>query len=258
MFKVADGVYRIPARAANTYLIEAEKGLVLVDTGLPGSDTGILDAVSKLGRRPSDIKLVLLTHRHMDHIGSAAALKKATSATLASHQFEKPYVAGTLVISTPAAWSLYGRMMRRIYGFLSWTMKLLRLVKYKPVRVDESADEESILDSVGLDGELMWTPGHTKGSVSLFLNKSKIAIIGDLLRSKHGKLVEPMFMESIPQTEASVQRLLQLGPVTLCPGHGKPLPASAVRLEKHAPKTIAQKKPQKEEEDIEDLTSFIR
>ncbi len=258
MFKVADGVYRIPARAANAYLVEAEKGLVLVDTGLPGSDTGILDAVTRLGRKPSDIKLVLLTHRHMDHIGSAAALKHATSAILASHQFEKPYVAGTLVISTPAAWNLYGRIMRRFFGFVTWMMKLLRLVKYKPIRVDESADEESILDTVGLDGDIMWTPGHTKGSVSLFLNKTKVAIIGDLLRSKHGKLVEPMFMESIPQTEASVQRLLQLGPITICPGHGKPLPASAVRIEKRRSKTVVKKVPEKQEEDLEDLTSFLR
>jgi glyoxylase-like metal-dependent hydrolase (beta-lactamase superfamily II) len=193
----------------------------------------------------------------MDHIGSAAALKETTAATLASHQFEKPYVAGTLVISTPPAWSLYGRMVRRFYGFMSWTMKLLRLVKYKPVRVDETADEESILDTVGLDGDIMWTPGHTKGSVSLFLNKSKVAIIGDLLRSKHGKLVEPMFMESPGQTAASVDRLLQLDPVTLCPGHGKPLPADKVKLMKYQPKPIIQKPVKKNEDDLEDLTSFM-
>jgi len=257
LFKIADGVYRIPARAANTYLIEADHGLVLVDTGLPGSDLGILKAVSSLGRKPSDIKLVLLTHRHLDHIGSAAALKHATSATLASHQFEKPYVAGTLMISTPAAWSLYGRIVKRLTNFGSWTMKLIRIIKYKPVHVDETADEESILDEVGLDGDVMWTPGHTKGSVSLFLNKSKVAIIGDLLRSKHGKLVEPMFMESFPQTKASVDRVMQLGPVTLCPGHGKPLPASKVKLGKHANKTVAVNKPEKEE-DLEDLTSYLQ
>src|SRR5260370_18284076 len=110
MRKVAEGVYRIPARAANTYLVEASKDLVLVDSGLPGSEKRILKAIAKLGRKPSDLKLVLLTHRHLDHIGIAAALKKHTGAKLASHPFAKPYPAGTLVISPPTAVRPYGKM----------------------------------------------------------------------------------------------------------------------------------------------------
>ena len=77
MMKVAEGVYRVPARAANAYLVEADNGLVLVDTGLPGSEKRILKAIEGLGRKPADVKLILLTHRHLDHIGSAAALKGA-------------------------------------------------------------------------------------------------------------------------------------------------------------------------------------
>ncbi len=134
-------------------------------------------------------------------------------------------------------------------------MKLFRLVKFHPIHVDEAADQESVLEGVGLDGSIVWTPGHTKGSVSLFLNKGRVAIIGDLLRSRRGKLVEPMFMESIPQMEASVRRVLELGPVTLCPGHGKPLPASSVKLEKRSVKTLPRK--EEKEEDLEDLTSGL-
>src|SRR3989442_2398141 len=162
---------------------------------MPGSEKQILKAVADLGRAPSDVKLILLTHRHWDNIGSAAALKKATSGMLVSHGFEKPYVAGTLVVITPRAWSLYGRIARRALAIASSTKKLLRLVKYHPVLVDEASDEESILERVGLDGSIVWTPGHTKGSVSLFLNESRVAIIGDLLRTKRGKLREPLFME---------------------------------------------------------------
>ncbi len=257
MSKVASGVYRIPARAANTYVVEARDGLVLIDTGLPGSDYGILKTLAHLGRRATEVKLVLLTHRHLDHIGSAAAMKRATSATLASHPFEKPYVAGTLRISTPAAWSLYGKITRRLLNFTSWTKKLFRIVKYQPVHVDEAADEESVLEDVGLDGSILWTPGHTKGSISLFLNETKVAIVGDLLRSRRGKLVEPLFMESIPQTEASVQRVLDLGPALICPGHGKPLPSSAVRVERRIIEKTPAKKKEEKEEDLEDLTSGL-
>src|SRR5207302_11395172 len=229
--KVAEGVYRVPARAANAYLVEAPRGLVLVDSGLPGSEKGILKAVAKLGKKPSDLKLVLLTHRHLDHIGSAAALKKRTVAKLASHPFEKPYAAGTLVIQAPSAWSLYGRVMRKLTTLEYWTLKLFRIIKFQTAHVDLAADEESVLEEVGLDGSVIWTPGHTKGSVTLFLNQPSVAIVGDLLRTRRGQLVEPLPMESIPQTQASVKRVLDLDPEIICPGHGKPLPAPRLRIE---------------------------
>src|SRR2546428_13907053 len=106
--EIAEGVYRIPGRAANTYLVDAPLGLVLVDTGLPGSEKRILSTMARLGKQPRKVKLIVLTHRHIDHIGSAAALKKETGASLASHQFEKPYVAGNLKGSMSPTWILKG------------------------------------------------------------------------------------------------------------------------------------------------------
>lgn len=256
MLKIAEGVYRVPAKHANTYLVEADDGLVLVDTGMPGSEKRILKAITALGRKPNDVKLILLTHRHWDHIGSAAAIKKETSGTLVSHGFEKPYVAGTLVVITPRAWSLYGHVARRFLAVASSTKKLFRLVKYRPVLVDEASDEDSVLDPVGLDGSIVWTPGHTKGSISLFLNKSRVAIIGDLLRTKRGKLREPLFMENPTQTMSSVQRILDLHPVILCPGHGKPLPPSKVRIKDRVTKPV-KIETKKDEEDI-DLESLAK
>src|SRR2546425_12116312 len=194
MRKVADGVYRVPARAANAYLVEAPRGLMLVDSGLPGSESGILKSIAKLGMKPSDLKLVLLTHRHLDHIGSAAALKKRTGAKLASHPFEKPYAAGTLVISVPSAWSFYGRIVRKLTTLEYWSLKLFRIIKFQTAHVDLAADEESVLDGVGLDGSVVWTPGHTKGSVTLFLNQPSVAIVGDLLRARRGRLLGPMLV----------------------------------------------------------------
>jgi hydroxyacylglutathione hydrolase len=256
--KIAEGVYRVPARAANTYLIEAPKGLVLVDSGLPGSQKGILRAIAKLGRTPSDLKLVLLTHRHLDHVGSAAALKKQTGAKLASHPFEKPYAAGTLVISAPNAWSLYGRIARKLTTLEYWSLKLFRVIKFQTAHVDLAADEESVLDGTGLDGSVVWTPGHTKGSITLFLNQSGVAFVGDLLRSRRGRLVEPLLMESIPQTQASIKRILDLGPEIICPGHGKPLPASKVKMKQYVVKPVAvAKKKEEGEEDLEELTSGL-
>src|SRR5438046_8931476 len=122
---------------------------------MPGSENRILKAVADLGREPSDVKLILLTHRHWDNIGSAAALKKATSGMLVSHGFEKPYVAGTLVVITSRAWSLYGRLASRALAMASSTQKLLRLVKCHPVLVDGACDHDSILRAVGLEESIV-------------------------------------------------------------------------------------------------------
>src|SRR5256712_12667263 len=110
--------------------------------------------------------------------------------------------------------------------------KLLRITTQKPMYVDKPSDDESILEGTGLDGSILWTPGHTKGSITLFLNKTKTAIVGDLLRGRHGKLVEPSLMESPTQTGASVHRLLDLGPETFCPGNGKQTPPTKARQPK--------------------------
>lgn len=257
MSKVAEGVYRIPARGANTYLVEAPRGLVLVDIGLPGSEKRIFNTLVKLGKNPAEIKLVLLTHRHPDHIGSVAAVKRETSAVLASHPFEKPYVAGTLMVSMPHAWTLSGRVVKRLIAITQWTMRLFRLIKYQPVYVDKDADEETVLGDVGLDGSVVWTPGHTKGSISLFLNSQRVAIVGDLVRSKGDKLVEPLLMESISQTHASIKRVLDLGPELICPGHGKPLPASAVKIGMRPVPLLTEKKKKEDDVDLEKLASDL-
>src|SRR2546428_12401378 len=148
-------------------------------------------------------------------------------------------------------------MVRKLTTLEYWSLKLFRIIKFQTAYVDLAADEESVLDSVGLDGSVVWTPGHTKGSVTLFLNQPSVAIVGDLLRARRGRLVAPLLMESISQTEASIKRVLDLDPEIICPGHGKPLPASKVKVEKRIVKPVAVAKKTEEEEDLEELTSGL-
>jgi glyoxylase-like metal-dependent hydrolase (beta-lactamase superfamily II) len=64
-------------------------------------------------------------------------------------------------------------------------------------------------------------------------------------------------MESMSQTEASVRRVLDLGPEIICPGHGRPLPASKIRIKKTALKPLVGAKKKEEEEDLEELASGL-
>ncbi|MEU4837576.1 MBL fold metallo-hydrolase [Nocardia testacea] len=68
---IADGIHRIAHADVNVYLIEDEDGVTLVDTGLPATFRRITTALREIGRTPAEVRAVLLTHAHFDHVGSA-------------------------------------------------------------------------------------------------------------------------------------------------------------------------------------------
>ena len=72
---VAEGVYRIAPGRSNCYLL-ADRKLALVDTGMPQDGEAIIAAIQCLGRTPDELTHILITHGHLDHIGSLALLKK--------------------------------------------------------------------------------------------------------------------------------------------------------------------------------------
>jgi glyoxylase-like metal-dependent hydrolase (beta-lactamase superfamily II) len=73
--KIADGLYVIPVGPVNTFLLDSPDGCALIDTGVSGSAAGILRALYELDKQPRDLRHIILTHAHPDHIGSLAALK---------------------------------------------------------------------------------------------------------------------------------------------------------------------------------------
>ena len=74
----------LPRGMVNSFLLIGERPVV-VDTGVPGSAPKVLAALAREGFAPSDVSLILITHRHVDHIGSTAAVKRATGAPVAVH-----------------------------------------------------------------------------------------------------------------------------------------------------------------------------
>ena len=78
--KIIDNVHIIPEVFSNTYLLIDPDGLTLIDSGLPHSEKKILAYVTSLGKSADEVKRIILTHSDLDHIGSLAALHKATGA----------------------------------------------------------------------------------------------------------------------------------------------------------------------------------
>lgn len=91
--EIVEGVYLISAGRANAYLLTGED-LSLVDTGMPGEEENVIRGIRKIGRKPGEISHILITHAHMDHMGSLAALKKASGAMVVASGKEVDYVKG--------------------------------------------------------------------------------------------------------------------------------------------------------------------
>jgi glyoxylase-like metal-dependent hydrolase (beta-lactamase superfamily II) len=86
--QIVPGFYEIPVGAVNVFLLEGSDGLVLFDAGMPNSADQILNDIRALGKDPKDIRHIVLTHAHPDHIGSLAALQKATGAKTYAHPLD--------------------------------------------------------------------------------------------------------------------------------------------------------------------------
>ncbi len=176
MEKVANGVHAIGGYV-NAFLVDGDEGVVLIDTGLPKKEGLIENGLAAIGRSPSDIVAILVTHSHVDHIGGAAEIKAASGASLyASHRDTKA-IEGAAPIPAPPMMKGPMKVMLRL------------MPKPTPVAVDHSISE---VDDSSLPGDLtaVDTPGHTPGHTSFLLARDGgILFVGDAAANKRGTVV---------------------------------------------------------------------
>jgi glyoxylase-like metal-dependent hydrolase (beta-lactamase superfamily II) len=92
--KITEGIYQVEGVNCNVYLVENGDKLILIDTGLPRSDKKIVKAIEDLGRKPADVSTIVITHFHVDHVGSLRKMKELTGAKVAVHEADADYVDG--------------------------------------------------------------------------------------------------------------------------------------------------------------------
>ena len=86
--RVIEGVHLITMGMANAYLIQGDDGLALIDAGYPRKEAAVFGAIRGLGRSPDQLKHLIFTHGHPDHIGSAAAIVQQTGARTYMHPLD--------------------------------------------------------------------------------------------------------------------------------------------------------------------------
>lgn len=195
------------------FLLKGERS-ILVDTGNPGSERKILDALAAHGVAPQEISLVLITHSHLDHFGSLPALKNIINAPVAI-QADDAAALRDGVNQELHPTSLLGEIFLKI---------IPQSKKFPGVEPDIIIEQKLDLDEFGVQGTAVSTPGHTSGSTSIFLESGEV-LIGDLImggifrpKTPH----YPWFASDVNQVKHSLRTILQRQPTIVHTSHGGP------------------------------------
>ena len=211
--EIIPGLHRITeVRMTNVYLLLGER-MTLVDTGMRGSAGRILEAIRALDRDPAELERIIITHPHVDHIGSLAELKRRTGAEVLAHPADIPIITGER--PEPARPGLLLRLLARLAPALS---------RFDPAPVDRSLDAGESLDLLG-GATVIHAPGHTAGSIALHFPAERLLISGDAINRLGNRLGPPPkpYTLDMGQAMRSIATLAKLDFEVLCSGHGDPI-----------------------------------
>jgi len=216
-----------PLGMINAFLLKNSQGCILIDTGLPNSEKKIEHTLNKLNLTFTDIKLIIITHAHIDHAGNAAKIKHLSGAKVIAHHGDLPYYRGEK------------KMHFCSTGWFGWVFNKTGAIQkpYKQFEPDIllTSKDKFNLNKYGIEGEVISTPGHTKGSISVVFDNDK-AIVGDLISSgillggivRINKAKRPPFEDNPLQVSQELQAIANKGVKTFFMGHGGPLPQKEV------------------------------
>ena len=213
--KIDDGVFQLKAIGARvTFLIDSGQA-ILIDAGFPGSSRAIIRGLSECGLSLEDIDRIVITHAHPDHSGGLAELVAETGIPVAIHSSESDIVEG----KTPAPNPLRSQFLASV------TRPALARLTGGPVPVDLRLEDGDIIPFPS-ELRVIHLPGHTAGSIALYLPEKGIIIVGDALQYKFGwRLFPPApgVTQSPEQAMRSLEKLLPLDFHTICFSHFPPL-----------------------------------
>jgi len=185
------------ANNGNSYVIRTEETVCLIDPGLEAFLPQLFQSLENDGIQPEDVKSVILTHGHPDHMEGGLALKKQ-GARVGIHKEEEAYIREM------------GPYLARMLG-----------IELPQVSFDFFLQEGELLIG-GERFQVLHTPGHSPGSVCLFWEEPRILFSGDLI-----------FAQGVGRTDfpggdgnllkQSIRRCSTLGAAMLMPGHGEPI-----------------------------------
>jgi glyoxylase-like metal-dependent hydrolase (beta-lactamase superfamily II) len=213
MREVAEGIHTIDGlKQGRAYLIDDGGTLSLIDTSTTTAAARIFEAIASLGRRPEDLRTIIATHYHYDHTGNVATLVERTGAQFLAHIDDAPYIDGR-------------KPWRHLdIGPFDMTVPESR---YYTLKLDRELRTGDVLPIAG-GLEVIHTPGHTPGSISLYAREHSALFTGDAIGNWLGlRLPIPMPSHDMDEARRSVHKLAALTYDVALPGHGNPIMSRA-------------------------------
>ncbi len=204
-----ENILRIPCGNVNCYLVSSGENAILVDTCREAYRQKILDAC-----KPYQVRLLVLTHGHVDHVQNAAFLAQALHCSVAMHRADLPLLADN--INQPlSASGILGRIVLRA------SVKSFRtdvIPAFTPAVFLEDGDS---LKHYGISAAVVGLPGHTDGSIGLDVAGHDL-LVGDALMNLFYPTVSMLYHDREAMLR-SVEKIERIGPRTIYFGHGKPV-----------------------------------
>ena len=211
--QIASNLYRLPTLGAfiNSYaFINEDSSVTLVDCGLPGSSKKLVADLARIGKHPKDVKNIILTHAHEDHVGGASEMiLECDTKNVMMHQADSDL---TQAGKTPP---------RVKSSFSGKVMSLMPDRGYKPFSITRKLNDREIIDSAG-GIQVIHTPGHTLGHISLLHLESQTLITGDSIFNMTSRITWALsgFCVNYKQSQETAKRFLDLDFRNACFTHG--------------------------------------
>lgn len=206
-------VQRIEVRETSCYLLRGQGGIVLIDPGpVRGAETVIAGA-ERAGVQPGDVRLILVSHGHLDHYGAAPEVRAWCGAPVAAHPGE-PEFSRDRRNALPPAQTLRGSIIRWFYLLFS------PLARFVPLEADLPLDGGADLSPYGVDAKTVLLPGHSPGSLGALTADGDL-FVGDLFVN-YTVPSEPIYVWDLEAWRRSCEQVRAMEPHMVYVGHGEP------------------------------------
>jgi glyoxylase-like metal-dependent hydrolase (beta-lactamase superfamily II) len=219
--KIADHIHRIGVDSiVNAYLVEEAGEVTIIDAGVPGYYADIPNELALMGRSIGDVRALVLTHGHNDHIGFAERLRRERHVPVSVHEADAALARGEVPNPAQSSPMHLGPMV----GFV-WFSLLHGALRIPHLRELATFGDGATLDVPG-SPRVMLVPGHTPGSAALHVPTLDALFVGDALATyavttgERGPQIAPFTADS-EQALASLQTLRDVQARWVLPGHGE-------------------------------------